>query len=666
MKLGIGIDTGGTCTDAVIYRFEDGQILACAKTNTTKEDLSVGIREALAGLPRHLSEAAQVIALSTTLATNACVEGKGGRGKLIFFGVRPDNVRRSGAEYGLVMDDTLLFIDSKTRPDGQIVRQPDWADFEERIACELADCEAVGVVEMFAKKSGAPMEKRAREIIQKHFDIPVVCGHQLFAENNIVKRGASVLLNARLISIITGFTAAVKQALSELSLDVPFVIVRSDGTMMNEAFAREHPIETLLCGPVASVMGAMTLTDRQDAVIIDIGGTTTDIAFVKDGSPRTSENGVRIGGFDTFVKGLFVDTFGLGGDSGVLMDAERNLRLSGEKVMPVCMAASAYPSLKETLSELAKSRSLGITAKEGIYLGLRDIGERCSYSAEEKKIAQIFYHHPMTLAEAGRQLGSSIYGRQIERLVREGILIRCGLTPTDAMHIRGDFSRFDREASVLAAQRYAQIRGESVEALCTEIYSAVEKKLYCNIVRILLQDAHPAWTEDVPEALILDAYERAKAEEGEDFSKDFFDVRFAAKAPLIGVGAPTHVFLPAVAKLLRTEVLTPDYAPAANALGAIVGNVSARVVVEVQLNQTDGSYTVFGRGQRYIRTDLEEAKALAKTLAEKLAREEAARRGAGGQIHVKTEEHEDIVQTDFGPLFMGYRAAAVAAGEIGL
>ena len=86
MKIGIGIDTGGTYTDAVIYDFERKKILASAKSLTTKDDLSRGILGAIDGLDSDLLQKAEVISLSTTLATIACVEDKGGHAKLIFFG----------------------------------------------------------------------------------------------------------------------------------------------------------------------------------------------------------------------------------------------------------------------------------------------------------------------------------------------------------------------------------------------------------------------------------------------------------------------------------------------------------------------------------------------------------------------------------------------------
>ena len=100
MKIGIGIDTGGTCTDAVIYDFDNREILAHAKSLTTKEDLTIGILNSLNQLPFNLVKCATQVSLSTTLATNACVEGKGGRAKLILYGADEDYVLRVGASNG--------------------------------------------------------------------------------------------------------------------------------------------------------------------------------------------------------------------------------------------------------------------------------------------------------------------------------------------------------------------------------------------------------------------------------------------------------------------------------------------------------------------------------------------------------------------------------------
>lgn len=109
--IGIGIDTGGTYTDAVIYDLENKQILESAKSLTTKSRLETGITNVLENLSQTALQSASFMALSTTLATNACVEGKGGRAKLIFIGVNPRTVDETYLSYGLPPSREIYFMD---------------------------------------------------------------------------------------------------------------------------------------------------------------------------------------------------------------------------------------------------------------------------------------------------------------------------------------------------------------------------------------------------------------------------------------------------------------------------------------------------------------------------------------------------------------------------
>lgn len=664
MKIGIGIDTGGTCTDAVIYDFEQKKILAFAKTNTTKEDLSLGISHALAQLPRELIEKSQVLALSTTLATNACVEHKGGRGKLVFFGIEPATVAETGRENGLPMDESMIFIESETDPSGDIIVPPDWDAFKSRIPEFFGDCDAVGIVEMYARKSGARIEKKAKTLIREVLDLPVVCGHELFAEDNIVKRGASTLLNARLISIIGEFTSAVTQSLSKLSIDIPFVIVRSDGSFMMEEFAKEHPVETLLCGPVSSVMGAIELTDEKNCMIVDMGGTTTDVAFVREGIPLSVEQGIRIGQWNTFVKGLFIDTLGLGGDSGVTVGSDKKIHLTDRKLMPLCMAASKYPSLLKHLRQVELKGSFFTTPKDLIFLGLRDITNSSTYSEKEKEVAALLYQQPMTLGELSNKVSRTVLASHLDRLVDENVIIQCGITPTDIMHIKGDFVAFEKKAAEYAVNTLARILRITPEEVCDCIYDQVERKLYANLVRILIENTNPQIHQmgigEQLEILIDHAYDAAKTGE----RTGFLDMNITTPAVLIGVGAPSHIFLPEVGKLLGCKVITSEYSKVANALGAIVGNVNASATAEIVFDKEDWTYTVFGGGDRTVMVDLEEAKVFAIDFVREKARTQAIARGASSDVKVTITEEEDKVRTDYGPLFMGYKVTATAEGEL--
>ncbi|MDD6043111.1 MAG: hydantoinase/oxoprolinase family protein [Eubacteriaceae bacterium] len=662
MKIGIGIDTGGTCTDAVIYNFEEKRIMACAKASTTREDLSVGIEEAISKLPEEMRRRAEAIALSTTLATNACVENKGGRGKLFFFGANPEIVKKTGAEYGLTAEENLFFVDSRTNPNGFIQKQPDWDEFRRMLKEQLRDTDAVGVVEFFALKTGAVLEKKARAIIQEESDIPVVCGHELFEEYNIVKRGASTLLNARLLSTISEFIAAVKAAMLRLKLDIPFVIVRSDGSLMSEEFAKQYPVETLLCGPVASVMGAGELTSEQNALIVDIGGTTTDIAFVKNGIAKRAESGVHIGNWDTFVKGLFVDTFGLGGDSLITVNESGKMVLSNERAIPLSMIASKFPEILPMLDESKVSVAISFNQREEIYVALKPLKDAERYTEREAEVCKALLNHPMNLGKLGMVLNRNVSSESLKRLVREGAIMRCGVTPTDAMHILGDFTMYSVEAAYCGIYRLSRMAHTDVETFARNIYAAVEKKLFVNIGRILFEERYKEWRSGG----ISPQLEQAIGDLYDGDNDDFLNLGLKCKSALVGVGAPTHVFLPRVGEKLGAKVIMPEYAGVANALGAIVGNVVTRTTLEVGTDASDCSFILYGKGIRESFTYLNDAKERAKLLVEQMAREENTRRGGSADIAVTFDEEENYVDTTQGSTFLSYRITAVATGDYNL
>lgn len=662
MKIGIGIDTGGTYTDAVLYDFENKKILSHAKALTTKEDLSVGIGNALDGLDVDLIGQAELISLSTTLATNACVEEKGGRARLVFIGMDKRIVRDVGESYGLNDPKLLFFLDSEVQGNGDIVKEPDWDWFRSRCPEEFEKSDAVGIVALHAMNNNAVQEKQAKQIVEGGLKIPVICGHELFSDINCVQRGASILLNARLVPVIKEFLLSIKTALQKRNIKAPAVIVRSDGSLMSEEFTCLRPVETLLCGPAASVLGGITLTNRQNAVIVDMGGTTTDIALVKNGTPVQVKNGIQIGKWKTFVKGLFIDTFGLGGDSAVRYK-NRKLYLDSVRVIPLCIAAEKYPSVTEKLNSLLHSKKTHDRFLHEFFVPVRDIGANSSYDDFEKSFCERLKNGPLSLEEAARSMGKDIYTFSVPRLEREGIVMRAGLTPTDIMHLKGDFYRYDSNASALGAKYIAECLGTTPAKLYDKVYSEVKLKLYSNIVRILLQNKYPHLEKNGlgPDIEMLIAESFRKKDCG------MIDFMFQTPSVLIGIGAPIHIFLPDVARALHTECVVPEYANVANALGAIVGNVSAVCTIEVKpemLPDKKMLYTVYGKEKNTVFTSQDEAEQEAAREAKSHAIAEAKKRGAGDDLSVTSEVFRDTARTGDGKMYLGSRAVATAAGRI--
>ena len=263
-------------------------------------------------------------------------------------------------------------------------------------------------------------------------------------------------------------------------------------------------------------------------------------------------------------------------------------------------------------------------------------------------------------------LSTFLVERQVlARLVREGIILRSGLTPTDVMHLRGDFKAHDVRAAQLGVQLMAGYLHTTPQKLCDDVYDAVCKKLYCNIVRILLQQEIPSLrTETLPAAvqsMIEMSYDDALA--GDPICR----IRFQTPAALVGIGAPVHIFLDRVAELLHTRAVLPPYAHVANAVGAACGNVIAYGQADVRASKLNGKpcFVVYGgEAVRYF-DELEEARGYAETAAAEQARTQAELHGARGKVTVEVEFAADYAKAqDTGSMFVEAAAQARAFGKI--
>ena len=697
MRYGVGIDTGGTYTDAVIYEMEGRKVVASNKAQTTRDDLTVGILNALDGLDLELVRQAEVICLSTTLATNACVEDRGARSKLLFIGVDAKAVAWAGKEAGL--DDPELICYA---PEGMSAAE-DWKAFLEEKAGWLEDAQALGIVELNADRTQSAYEKAARAAIKEKYDIPVICGYELSNEINSIKRGASALLNGRLIPVLAEFLEAIHGAMAERNISAPIAIMRSDGTLMSEKFTGEHPVETILCGPAASVVGSSALLDEENAVIVDMGGTTTDIALVRDGAPVKVNRGIRVGRWHTAVRGLMVHTLGLGGDSAVRYQRKnKQLYVDSVRVMPLCAAAVRWPQIIEYLKTLQEDfRKHSLPLHEFFYL-VREIGQDSHYSDSEKRFCAALQKGPLAYEEAAKAMGVEPYSLYLytDRLEKEGVIMRCGLTSTDIMHLKGDFNVFSREAAYLGADFVAKSVGKTVEELGDWVYNEVKKKLYFYIAEMLLYEERPELKKtglDAQTAALLEwAWELAKKnmdqpeiggalqgqpggagvdEQGQpeagsaavrgQSAGGHIGLSFGTRFHLIGVGAPIHIFLPDVAKALGTACVIPKEANVVNAVGAVACNITASHTVEIWPD--DGGFVVHDENGSSVIKELEVAIEYVWPLAEKKAREDAISRGAAEPLTVRRNVKPITAVTGYGgEIFMRCEVTAIAMGVLKL
>ena len=287
LRYGLGIDAGGTYTDAVILDLTNGRVAAFAKAFTTRPDPSPGIRNVLARVSQEFLEQVRLTSLATTFATNAIVEGRGADAGLILIGYeeRPD---------GIFPNTRVLRVDGGHTVRGDERKPLDVPKLRENLGRFLDGLEAVAVTSFFSVRN-SEHELEAARIIREARDIPVVLGHQLSMRLDAIKRATTAWWNARLIPLVRDLIRATQRVLSEMNISAHLMIVRGDGTLMSVETALERPIDTLLSGPAASILGAKFLSNVDDALVVDMGGTTTDMALLVDGRVAINPEGAQVG-----------------------------------------------------------------------------------------------------------------------------------------------------------------------------------------------------------------------------------------------------------------------------------------------------------------------------------------------------------------------------------
>src|SRR5690606_36203939 len=291
----------------------------------------------------------KLVSMSTTLATNALVEGQGGRAALVMIGFGEDDLARDGLARALGSDPVIYC------PGGHDVHgnpaDLDLSPLESALPGLAETVSGFAVAAYFAVRNPAH-EIAARDLIRERTGLPVTASHELSSRLGGPRRALTTLLNAQLIAMIDRLVAATEGFLRRRGISAPLMVVRGDGALVTASFALARPIETILSGPAASLVGARHLTGLDSALVSDIGGTTTDVAALERGRPRLDPDGAVVGGFRTMVEAVAMHTFGLGGDSEVSLE-EGGLRprilLGPRRLVPIALAATRHPKIVELL-----------------------------------------------------------------------------------------------------------------------------------------------------------------------------------------------------------------------------------------------------------------------------------------------------------------------------
>ena len=580
MTVVLGIDTGGTYTDAVLVNYENGKILSSAKALTTHQDLSLGIHEAVTSVmtirrktisPHKIS----LVGLSTTLATNAVAEGHGVPVCLLLIGYDRDLIHQYRFQHALGTPN-VVYLQGGHDQQGNPRLPLDDDAVRNTILTWREKVHAFGVSGYFGAFN-PEHERQVKKWIEDLTDLPVTCGHELSTRLDAVRRATTVALNARLIPIIQDLILNVRTSLNSMSIPAPLMVVKGDGSLVQEDWAVKRPIETVLSGPAASALGALKLTGESNTWAVDVGGTTTDIVELKDGSPSLHPDGASIGGWRTMVEAVDVHTVGLGGDSHVRVSSENQLVMGPGRVIPLCKLASQYPNkIIPALNTQINTGSPDPDAAQFLLLGKT---EQFKASENDARLLAQLKNGPLPLTTftTSTVQNDPWISRRIQQLVETGLIRRGGFTPTDALHVLKHYQEWNAEASLLAGKILCVRIGMSTQVFCQQVVQTVSRKTAAAIASKAMTDEMGTsdWQKAPADGFLLN---KALNRDGE--GKLLSEIRL--KNPIVALGAPVKAYLPEAADILHTRLSIPLFAEVANAIGAVSGKTMLRLRVRIR------------------------------------------------------------------------------------
>lgn len=537
---GIGIDTGGTYTDAVLIDLDTHHILKTAKRPTTHHDLSIGVAQALEAVTEGVDvRAIRRIAFSTTLATNAVVEGRGASVGLIVIGqVKPFDLPVVSVRY----------IDGGHDHTGREMTPLDLEALVDTVTGWKGEMSAYAVAAAMSIQNPAH-EQVAEKAIELADPKPVFLSHRISDRPGVRERAGTAVLHARLMPVIADFIDRLKHVAAERRIRPDLTEMRmigGDAVGIDLDKAVQRAAKTVAGGPAATAwFGAHSAAARR-ALVVDVGGTTTDITLIENGRPVISTDGSRIGPWRTHIDAVDMETVGIGGDSLVRVDRDGILHVGPERVRPLAASPGLPPA----------GEWIGVENRCKCFLIQTDApGET---EAEDQLLQALRAHGPATPAQLTARLSLSDFTleRRTAALIFRRRIAASGFTPTDALHVLGRTDIGDAEASKAGARALAAARSQSVEAFCEDLLRATRSRIRRAILDAVLRKRTGKGTAALPG---FDA--------GDD---DLLDVAFSLKVPIIGIGAAARELLPAVAESLKTQVIFPPHYAVGNALGAIM------------------------------------------------------------------------------------------------
>lgn len=391
----LGIDVGGTHTDSVLMN--NRQIIRKSKVLTDKENILQSVLTATRAVaePDDIKKLQRIV-LSTTISTNAVVQNQMDEVGLIVMngpGVAPQD---------LPLADKTRLVAGYMNHRGMEAEPINKAELEEaQYLLEKKGIDHFAIIGKFATRN--PAHEKAAEALFAKKAKHVSVSHQLSGSLNFPRRIATTYLNEAVWSLHGKLVAQLDAYMKELGVNVPLYILKADGGTIEYRQSQTQPVQTILSGPAATIMGVLPFVSQEkDSISVDIGGTTTDIALFADGVPLLEPLGVQIEGHKTAVRGLLTHSIGVGGDSHVRV-VDGKLLLGPERRGAAMALGGPVPTPTDA----------------ALVLGLADFGDKAKAFSAMESLAVQLNQKPEETAKAVLNLAGELITAKIRSMLEE-------------------------------------------------------------------------------------------------------------------------------------------------------------------------------------------------------------------------------------------------------
>ncbi len=641
----LGIDTGGTFTDGVLLDFEAKAVLAKAKAFTTPQDLTIGIRECINNLEIDPNQI-KMVSLSTTLATNAIVEGRGGKVGLILIGNKPS---------GTFPAQKISLVSGGHDGFGIATCELDTEELSQVIRQMKGEVDTLAISGIFSIRN-PEHENLAKELVQKEWDVPIVCAHELSSSIGLYERTVTACLNAKLLPIIADLLKAVKQVLLKKKINVPIMIVKGDGSLISEEKVSLKPIETILSGPAASIVGAMFLSGLETFLTFDMGGTTSDIGIIKSKCWRMHKDGAIVANWRTHIDTAGISTFGIGGDSYITVPTKGHLNIGPIRVIPLSVAGARYPYLNKELSQIQSCKALSV---ESIFNGqtldcwmiIKPPQALENLSRDEQLVIEVLKDGPHNVLILKERIGKYVSPFALKSLEQAGVIGRISFTPTDALHCQGYLEKWNVETAHQGARVLANTYGCSPEKFVTHCLDNITESLALSILQSVSSKQGYAFDIKDPNLkFFLEPFFKRINQDAD------IQVPICLNYPIVAIGAPVKAYLPAVGDLLQTQVIIPEHSEVASAIGAAMGKVTEKITALIKPGFTVHAPWGFEKFMYY-----EDAREKVLAKAKEIVLENARKAGISDP-EITVNQDKVTSETDYGTVFIEELFEVIASG----